>query len=88
MYRSVQLGGNLGYVAGLRTLLTFHNLELYGIAFLKALVTFILDRAVVNKNIGSVFAADETESFCIIEPLNGSFQTCHLPSSVTCIRTR
>jgi len=75
----IRLGGNrLLDVASLRTFGTFHDLEFDGITLLKAFVTFILDGAVVNKNIGTVFAADETESFCVIEPLYGSFQTCHL----------
>jgi hypothetical protein len=75
MFRSVQLGSNFRDVSCLRTLLTFHNLELYRIAFLKTFISIVLNGAVVNKHIGSVFAADETESFCVIEPLNGSFQT-------------
>ena len=88
MFRLIRLGSNFCYVAGLRTLLTFHDLELYRIAFLKTFISVILNRAVVNKYIGSVFTADEAKSFCVIESLNGSFQTCHLPSSVTCIRSR
>jgi hypothetical protein len=86
MSRLIRLGRNFLNVACLRTFLTFHNFEFHWVTLLKALVTLILDGAVVNKNIGTVFAADETEPFCVIEPLYGSFQTCHLPSSVTCIQ--
>lgn len=69
------------YVAGLRTLLSFYDLELDLVAFLEALVSFRVDRTVVHKNICvSVITADEAKAFRIVEPLYGPFQF-HLLSS-------
>jgi hypothetical protein len=59
--------------------LTFGDFELHCVAFLQALVSFGRDRAVVNENIGPVGAADETISFSVVEPLDGSFQAFHVP---------
>ncbi len=68
----------LGYIAGLRALLAFYNLKLYRVAFLKAFVSIRLDRAVMNEHVGTVFTADESEPFGIVEPLHGTFQSGHL----------
>ena len=55
------------------------DLKLYRVAFLQALVSFGCDRAVVDENVGPIGAADETISFGVIEPLDGSFQAFHVP---------
>ena len=68
----------LRYVAGLRTLLAFYNLKLDRVALLQAFVAFGLDRAVMNEHVGTVFTADESESFGIVEPLDRTFQSGHL----------
>src|ERR1700686_445672 len=78
----------LGYIRGLRSFLTLGNFELYRIAFLQALVAFGANRAVVNKYVCPIRAADEPVSLGVIEPLHGSFQTFHVipPSSCTSFR--
>jgi hypothetical protein len=73
------VSGGLGDVGGLRTFSAFGDFELHGIAFLQALVAFGSDGAVMYKNVGAVGAPDESVSFCIIEPLDGAFQTFHVP---------
>lgn len=77
IYRILILG-DLDHVPGLWTLLTFHNLELNRVPLLKALVTLRLNCAVMYEDIGAVIASDESESFSIIEPLDGSSQTRHV----------
>jgi len=69
---------DLDHVPGLWTLLTFDNFELNGVPLLEAFITIRLDCTVMNEHIGTIFPADESESFCIVEPLNGSSQTRHV----------
>lgn len=66
-------------VRGLRPFLAFSNLELYCIAFLKTFISLGSDRAVMNKNIGTVGAPDEPVPFGVIEPLDRTFQSFHVP---------
>jgi hypothetical protein len=74
----VRLGG-FAHVRSLRTLLTFGDFEFHLIAFLQALISFGGDGAVMNKNIWPIRAPDEPVPFRVIEPLDGSFQTFHVP---------
>src|ERR1700687_1303125 len=78
----------LGYIRGLRSFLTFGNFELYRIAFLQALVAFGANRAVVDKYVWPIRAADEPVSLGVIEPLHGPFHAFHVkpPSSCTSFR--
>ena len=63
------------HVACLRTLLTVDNLELDLIAFLQALISIGVDRAVVHEYIRmTIVAADKAKAFRIIEPLHGPLQ--------------
>ena len=57
----------------LGSLLTFNNFELYLVAFLQALISFILDGAVVDKHVRAIFTTYETKSFGVVEPLYSSF---------------
>src|SRR5580704_5755172 len=78
----IQLGcesGALRNVGCLGSLLAFGDFELYCVAFLQALVAFGSDCAVVYKNVGAIRASDEPVAFCVIEPLDGAFQTFHVP---------
>jgi hypothetical protein len=70
--------GHFYHAIGLRAFLALHNFELYLIAFLQALVAFRLYGAVMDENIGTVLLANESESFCIVKPLNCAFNACHL----------
>jgi hypothetical protein len=64
------------YVAGLRALLTVHDLELYLVAFLQALITVIVDGAVMDEHVWTaILTSDKAKTFCIIEPLHGPFQS-------------
>ncbi len=70
--------GHLHHIASLWPLLPLDDFELYLIAFLKTLIAFAGDRAVVHKDIGTIFTSDESKSLCIVEPLHGSLETRHL----------
>jgi len=70
--------GDLHHISCLGSFLPLDDFELYLIAFLKAFVSFTADRAVMYKNIRTIFASDEPKSFCIVEPLDGSPETRHL----------
>jgi hypothetical protein len=64
------------YVTGLWTFLPFDDLELHVIAFLQALVTIRADCAVVHENVSiAIVTTDEAESFRVIEPFDGPFQS-------------
>jgi len=68
---------HLDYVAGLRTFLAFNDLKLHLVTLLKALVTFAADGAVMNKDIRTIIASDESKPLGIVEPFYGSFETRH-----------
>jgi hypothetical protein len=67
----------LSHIRGLRAFLTFGDFEFHLVSLLQALVTLRTDRAVMNKHVRPICAADEPVSFSVIEPLDGSFQTVH-----------
>jgi hypothetical protein len=59
----------------IRSLKSFRALlyfELDGITFLQAFVAIAHDRFEVDKDIFSTTSLDEAESFCSVEPLDGS----------------
>src|SRR5512133_2066552 len=70
----------LSNVDCLRTLLTFHDFELYRIPLLQALVALGLNRAVMHENIWPILPPDESEALGIVKPLYGTFQSRHLLS--------
>ena len=65
-------------IRSLRTFGALGDLELNLIAFLQALVSFRRNRAVVHKDVSSIFAADKTVPLGIVEPLHRTFQAFHL----------
>jgi len=69
--------GSLHDVGRLRPFLALGDFKLHLIAFLQALVSLRTNRAVVHKHIGTVVPPNETISFSVVEPLNGSFQAFH-----------
>src|SRR3954467_11335347 len=69
-----------GHVLSLRAFLPLADLELHIIAFLQALVAIRLDSAVVDKDIGAIILADESEAFGVIEPFHLTFYSRHLAS--------
>src|SRR5882757_5847162 len=56
-------------VRSLPTLRALHHVELYCLAFLKALEAAGVDRRVMHKHILAVLAADKAKPLSIIEPL-------------------
>jgi hypothetical protein len=79
--RSQTLRRSLGYVCCLWSLLTLGDLELHRVTLLEALVALRGNRAVVNKDVWPIRASDEAITLSVIEPLDGSFQTFHVPPS-------
>ena len=75
------LSGGLGNVRCLRSFLTLSDFEFHWVTFLQALVSLGSNCAVVNKYVRAIRASDEPVSFGVIEPLDGSFQTFHVPPS-------
>ena len=63
------LGDN---VFRLRSFLSLSDFHRDFLTFLQRLESFHLDRAVMNKHVLTAFAFDESKSFIVVEPLNGS----------------
>ena len=61
----------------LRSLLPLNDVELHLVTFLQALVSIELNRAVVNKHVGSVVPADETVTLRVVKPLDFAFVLSH-----------
>jgi hypothetical protein len=68
---------NSSYGIGLRTLLSLDDIELHLVPFFQALVSIELDRAVMNKHVGSVVPADKAVTLRVIEPLYFAFVLGH-----------
>ena len=58
--------------------MALHDLELYLIAFLEALVAFRLHRAVMDENVWSTILTDESKTLSVVEPFHGAFDSRHL----------
>jgi hypothetical protein len=71
----------LGHILCLGAFLPLDYFKFDGITFLKALVPFRLDGAVVNKDIGTIITTDKPEAFSVVEPLNCTFNSRHVPYS-------
>jgi hypothetical protein len=77
---SVRLLGyfsNSSYGIGLRTFLSLNDVEFDLVPFFQALVSIELDRAVMNKHVGSIIPANETVTLRVIEPLHFAFVLSH-----------
>jgi hypothetical protein len=70
--------GDLGYIGRLRPFLSLHNLKLYLVTLLQALIAFSGDGAVVNEDIRSIVTPEEAVAFRVIEPLDRAFQSFHV----------
>ena len=68
-----------GDLVGLGPLLALHNIEFDFVALFQTFVTVKLNRAVVDENIRSIIAANESIAFCVVEPLHFSFVCSHEP---------
>src|SRR3954452_2806714 len=78
----------LAYICCLGSFLALHNLELYRVALLQALVAVARNRAVMDEHVRAIIASDEPVSFGVIEPLHSSFQAIHVPLLATARRAR
>ncbi len=58
---------------GLWPFLALNDIELDIVSFFQAFVAVKLNRAVMNKNIWSIIAANEAIAFCVVEPLHFAF---------------
>ena len=72
------------YLIGLRALCSLNDVKFDFIPFFKALVTLALDRAVVDEDVRSPLAAQESITFRVVEPLNSSFVLCQWSNSLFC----
>jgi hypothetical protein len=54
----------------LRAFLSLHDFKFDVVAFLQAFVPFAIDRAVVDEDIRTIIAPDESEALRIIEPFH------------------
>lgn len=81
MTEEIFSGCRLRYVGRLRPLRPFYDLELNGIALLQRTITVTRDRSVMDKNVGTVVTANESETFRVIEPLDLTLQTDSPPLS-------
>jgi hypothetical protein len=62
----------LGHILGLETLWTGYYIEFYIIAFVQGFESLTLNGTVVYKYVITGIAADETITFFVVKPLNGS----------------
>ena len=67
--KTLRGSSRLAYIGRLRPLWALYNFKFDRIPFLQRPVAIPDDRGIVNENIGSVFTANESVSFRIIEPL-------------------
>ena len=69
---------NSSYGIGLGTFLSLNDVEFHLVPFFQALVSIELDRAVMNKHVGTIRAPDKPITLRVIEPLYRSFQSFHV----------
>lgn len=75
---AIRSSGCFANVGRLGTFLSLSNLELDGVSFLQALITFSRDRTVMHKDVGSIVTTDEAVAFGIVKPFHRTFQTFHV----------
>ena len=68
---------NSSYGIGLRTFLSLNDVEFHLVPFFQALVSIELDRAVMNKHVGSIVPADKAITLRVVEPLHFAFVLSH-----------
>jgi hypothetical protein len=75
------------HLVGLWAFASLDDVELYFIAFFKALISLALDGTVMDEDIGPTVAAQETVAFSVVEPLNRTFILCHFATPFSCVFT-
>ncbi len=66
-----------GDLIGLWAFRPFYDVELDLISLLEGLIAVQLDGAVMDEDVGSLIPAEESVTFCVIEPLDGAFVLSH-----------
>ena len=66
------------YLVGLRAFASLDDVEFDFVTFFQTFIAFELDGTVMDEDIGSVIAAEEAVSFCVVKPFNGAFVLCHV----------
>ena len=67
------------YRVRLGAFLALNDVELDVVAFFEAFVSVELDGRVVDEDIGTVFASDESIAFCVVKPFDLAFVSSHVP---------
>jgi len=67
---------DLGYVDGLRSFLTLHDIIFDGLAFFEGFETFLIDSAEMYEHIISLGIRNKSKTLLIIEPFDCSFAHC------------
>jgi hypothetical protein len=62
----------------LRPFLTLGDFEFHSVTFLQALIAVGSNRAVMHKDIRSIFTSDESVALRIVKPLHRTFQSFHV----------
>jgi hypothetical protein len=68
---------NSSYGIGLGTFLPLNDVEFDLVPFFQALVSIELNRAVMDKHVGSIVPADKAVTLRVIEPLHFAFMLSH-----------
>jgi len=67
---------------GLRSLGSLDDIELNLIPLFETLVTFALDGAVMNEDIGPALTTEEAVALCVVEPFNSALVLCQWSDSL------
>ena len=70
----VLLASRFLYVSSLRTLRSLHDFKLNHISFLQGAITVANNRGIMNEDVGTIIAPNESVTFCVIEPFHRSTQ--------------
>jgi hypothetical protein len=68
VFEGIDLESGFDDVGSLQAFGAFHDIKLYGFAFLKGFEAVLLNGRKMHEHIISVFTFDETEAFFFVEP--------------------
>lgn len=67
-----------GYLISLGAFGPLDDIELDLVTFFEALISFALNGAVMNEDIGAAITSEESVPFCVVEPFNRSLVLCQV----------
>jgi hypothetical protein len=70
------------YISSLRTLGSLHDLKLNHLSFLQGAITVSNNRGIMNEDVGTILAPNESVAFRVIEPFHRAAQTLTLPQQM------